>query len=105
MRARVEDAGRVKLEDGEAAGLSRTKAVHVVLIVLGLVHMATAGKIPRLAGVPSPPTLIVFLLGGGAEALGEASAVEAAKRAGKVLGAWLLGVAAVLFLAVLSVVL
>ena len=51
------------------------------------------------------PTLIVFLLGGGAEALGEASAAEAAKRAGKVLGAWLLGVAAVLFLAVLSVVL
>ena len=36
VRARVEDAGRVELDDHEATALARTKAVHVVLIVLGV---------------------------------------------------------------------
>ena len=34
VRARVEDAGRVELDDAELSALARTKAVHVVLIVL-----------------------------------------------------------------------
>ena len=89
VRARVEDAGRVELEDGEATALARTKAVHVALLVLAVLggvwtgHWAVA---PLLA-------FLAFLLGGVMEAfVPGASAAETAKRVGKVLGAWLLGI-------------
>ena len=36
VRARVEDAGRVELGDAEATALARTKAVHVMLLVLAV---------------------------------------------------------------------
>ena len=36
VRARVEDAGRVELDDAEASALARTKAVHVALLVLAV---------------------------------------------------------------------
>eukprot|EP01043_Picozoa_sp_COSAG02_P047990 COSAG02_NODE_4662_length_5119_cov_2.425299_2_plen_612_part_00 len=87
VRARVEDAGRVELNDAEAPALARTKAVHVALLVLAVLGGAwTAGE-----GALFLPFL-AFLLGGVTEAIVPgASAVETCKRVGKVLGAWLLG--------------
>ena len=89
VRARVEDAGRVELEDAEATALARTKAVHVallVLAVLGTVWYPGAST----EGIILLP--LAFLLGGVAEAfVPGAGAVETCKRVGKVMGAWLLG--------------
>lgn len=84
VRTRVEAAGRVNLADDEAAALARTKVVHVVLIVLSLVVAVWSGNI--FVGV------FAVLLG----ALGEsfvpgASVVETAKRASKVVAAFILG--------------
>lgn len=36
VRTRVEVAGRVELTDAEAAGLARSKVVHIVLVVLAM---------------------------------------------------------------------
>merc|ERR1711969_199542 len=43
VRARVEDAGRVVLGDGEASALAQTKAVHVALIVLAVLGGVWSG--------------------------------------------------------------
>lgn len=96
VRARVEDAGRVELGDGEASALTRTKAVHVALIVLGVLGAVWSGvdNISAKTGEGTLQTLppLAFLLGGLAEAfVTGASVAETAKRVGKVLGAWLLG--------------
>ena len=100
VRARVEDAGRVELEDAEASALARTKAVHVALIVLSVCSLMLVGE----PGAFLP--LLAFLLGGVAEALVlGASAAETAKRVGKVLGAWLLACFGFIFLVILSVLL
>eukprot|EP01043_Picozoa_sp_COSAG02_P016893 COSAG02_NODE_753_length_17610_cov_23.119753_17_plen_480_part_00 len=88
VRARVEDAGRVELEDVEASALVRTKAVHVAMIVLAVLGGVRSGGNEEASSLP----WLAFLLGGVAEALVlGASAVETAKRVGKVAGAWLLG--------------
>ena len=87
VRARVEDAGHVELDDAETAALARTKAVHVALLVLAVVGAVWSGSVEALL-----LTFFAFLLGGVAEAfVPGASAAETAKRVGKVLGAWLLG--------------
>ena len=86
MRARVEDAGRVELDDAEAAGLARTKAVHVALIVLAVLGGVWSGG--EVFFLP----FLVFPLAGAVEAfVPGVGAAETAKRVGKVLGAWLLG--------------
>jgi hypothetical protein len=88
VRARVEDAGRVELTDAEASALARTKAVHGALLVLSV-----------LVAVSQDATYLVFLafmLGGLVEAfVPGAGAAETAKRVGKAVGAWLLGVAGI----------
>ena len=64
VRARVEDAGRVELDDAEATALARTKAVHVALIVLAVLGAVFLGQ--------GRPEATIFLplracgLGGGA---------------------------------------
>ena len=100
VRARVEDAGRVELDDAEASALARTKAVHVALIVLAVLGAVWSGD-PVVAFFLAP---LAFLLGGVAEAfVPGAGAAETAKRVGKVLGAWLLGFVGFWFLLILSV--
>jgi hypothetical protein len=53
VRARVGDAGRVELDYAEATALARTKAVHVVLIVLSLLGAVTCGDRGALTRRPS----------------------------------------------------
>ena len=102
VRARVEDAGHVELEDAEATALARTKVVHVALLVLAVLGGVWSGD----DGMALLPTFLAFLLGGVAEAfVPGASAAETAKRVGKVLGAWLLGVFGWVFLFALSTLL
>ena len=43
--ARVEDAGRVELDDAEASALARTKAVHVALLVLAVLGVVWSGDL------------------------------------------------------------
>eukprot|EP01045_Picozoa_sp_COSAG04_P010169 COSAG04_NODE_615_length_11914_cov_12.688447_10_plen_512_part_00 len=89
VRARVEDAGRVELDDHEATALARTKAVHVVLIVLGVLGGVWSG-IGGLMTNFIPPVALV--LGGLAEAfVPRVGTLETAKRVGEVLGACVLG--------------
>ena len=89
VRARVEDAGRVELEDAEASALARTKVVHVALLVLAVLGTVWSGS-DAYAALYLPS--LAFLLGGVAEAfVPGAGAVETCKRVGKVMGAWLLG--------------
>ena len=77
----------MELEDGEAAGLARTKAAHAVLLVLAMLVSVWIGGAVGFFGTP-----LAFLFGGVAQAfVPGASAVETAKRVGKVLAAWLLG--------------
>ena len=91
VRARVEDAGRVELDEGEATALARTKAVHVALIVLAVLGAVWLGDLGGGEVALILPSL-AFLLGGVAEAfVPGAGAAETAKRVGKVLGAALLG--------------
>jgi hypothetical protein len=88
VRARVEDAGRVELDDAEASALARTKAVHVALIVLAVLGAVWSGNVWVAIGLP----FLAFLLGGVAEAfVPGASAAQTCNRVFKVLGAWLLG--------------
>ena len=88
VRARVEDAGRVELGDAEASALARTKAVHVALIVLSVCSVMVVGLWSFFL------SFLAFLLGGVVEAVVPgAGAAETAKRVGKVLGAWRLGLA------------
>ena len=87
MRARVEGAGRVELGSAEAAALTRTKAVHVALIVLAVL----AGLWPSHQVLSTHPPFLAFLLGGMVESFTGASAAETARRLGNVMGAWLVG--------------
>ena len=78
----------MELDDAEASALARTKAVHVALLVLAVLGAVWSGSIDTLVFLSS----FAFVLGGVAEAfVPGASAAETAKRVGKVLGAWLLG--------------
>ena len=87
----MEDAGRVELDDDEASALARTKVVHVALLVLAVLGVVWSGDLGGGEVALLLPSL-AFVLGGVAEAsVPGASAVETAKRVGKVLGAALLG--------------
>ena len=77
VRARVEDAGHVELVDVEASALSRTKAVHVALLVLAVLGGVWSDNVWVAAFFL---TSLAFLLGGVAEAfVSGASAAETAK--------------------------
>ena len=89
VRIRVEEFGRVELQDAEAAALVRSKVMHVALL---------AGAV--LAGVWSANSKaaiyivsLAFWLGGVAEAVATpgAGAAEKAKGVGKATGAAALG--------------
>ena len=85
-RARVEVEGRVELGEAEAAALMRSKAVHVVVLVVvvpcAVAYGGSVGSVGSLA----------FWVAGVTEAvLGSAGAGEACKEVGKVTGRWLLG--------------
>ena len=81
VRARVEDAGRVELADVEAGALARTKATHVLLIVL-FVLFAVWARDAQMAMLSFP----AFFLGGVAESfVPGATAAETGKRLCKVL--------------------
>jgi len=99
VRARVEDAGRVKLDDAELSALARTKAVHVVLIVLVVSSLMVFGPAGTFL------SLLVFPLGGVAAAFvpGETSRAETAQRVGKALGASLLGIVGFVCLFVIAI--
>ena len=87
MRARVEVAGRLELNAAEATALARTKAVHISLIVLAVLAGVWSS---HPSGVFSP--FAAFMLGGVVESYSPgATAMETAKRVGKVLGGSLLG--------------
>ena len=93
VRARVEDAGRVELTDLEATALARTKAVHVVLIVLGVLASVGLGEDGTFLA------WIALFLGGVVESfVPGAPAAQARKRAATVLAKWLLGFVAFLVL-------
>jgi hypothetical protein len=89
VRTRVEEFGRVKLRDAEAVALVRSRAVHVVLLVVVVLvgvwsgNFFVAGMIPYLA----------FWLGGVAEAVitPGAGAAEKIKDVGKASGSALFG--------------
>ena len=85
MRTRVEDAGRVELDDAEAAALARTKAVHVALLVVAVLGGVWSGDGSVAFFLPS----LAFLLGGVAESF--VPGAVTAMRVAKALGAWLLG--------------
>ena len=88
VRARVEDAGRVELEDAEASALARTKAVHVALLVLSVLGGVWSANVYAAIGLP----FVAFLVGGVVEAFAPgAGAAETTKRVCKVVGEWLLG--------------
>ena len=85
-RARVEVEGRVELGESEAVALMRSKALHVVLVVVVVPCAVVGGAewfwLPALA----------FWVAGVTEAvMGSASVGEACKEAGKTTGRWLLG--------------
>lgn len=97
VRSRVEMAGRVELSDSEAAKLVRTRADHILLIVIFIlvgVYAAnfTAGTSPLL--VP-----IAFLAGGVAEVCREDGkdsneTTSLVGSAARIVGEWLLGLLA-----------
>eukprot|EP01051_Picozoa_sp_SAG22_P016310 SAG22_NODE_2280_length_2761_cov_3.172802_2_plen_156_part_00 len=78
VRARVEDAGRVELGDAEAAALVRMKAIHVSLIVVCVLSGVWAAD-----GLPYR-YILVFFLGGVAEACAPGNAMQLAERAKRV---------------------
>ena len=51
VHTRVEEFGRVELQDTEAAALVRSKVVHMVLLVLGVLMGVASGD---KRGLPSP---------------------------------------------------
>jgi hypothetical protein len=91
VRTRVEEFGRVKLRDTEAAALVRSKAVHVVLLVAA-VPTAVWSASGSLIVVLCTPFLTCWL-GGVAEAVTApgTAAGEKMKGAGMATGAAVLG--------------
>ena len=83
-RARVEVEGRVELSESEAVALMRSKAAHVLLLVIVVPCAVLSGILET--------TWLAFWVAGVTEAvLGSASAGEACKEVGKTTGRWLLG--------------
>lgn len=106
LHARVEDEGRVELEEVEAVALMRSKATHVAMLVLVVpcavaVGGGTAAGSGGNGGGRNSLDLGLFLpvfafwVAGAAEAAMSAVGVgEACKQVGMVTGRWLLGVVA-----------
>ena len=92
VRSLVEESGPVELSDAQAAGLARTKPIHICLIVatvLGAVAVGGAYGEDRAAIFFS---FIAFFLAGAAEAFGVGrSGAELCKEIAKTAGAALLG--------------
>ena len=90
VRTRVEEFGRVKLRDTEAAALVRSKAVHVVVLVATVLTVVWSGNYLVCLFAP----FLAFWLGGVAEAVTtpSAGAAEKIKGVGKATGAAALGV-------------
>jgi hypothetical protein len=88
LYTRVEEFGRVELQDAEAAALVRSKVVHMVLLVV-VVLMGVASGDKR--GLPGP--FLAFWLAGVAEAvvMPGTGAAEKAKGVGKATAAFVLG--------------
>ena len=105
VRSLVEESGHVELSDAQAAGLARTKPIHIFLIVatvLGSVAVGGAyGEAGFLAALFFPS--LAFFLAGAAEAFGAGrSGVEVCKEIAKTAGAALLGGVGCAVLAVLA---
>jgi hypothetical protein len=97
VRTRVEEFGRVKLRDTEAAALVRSKAVHVVVLVATVLTVVWSGADSGRTTNGLATFLIPFLafwLAGVAEAVATpgAGAAEKIKGVGKATGAAVLGV-------------
>jgi hypothetical protein len=89
VRTRVEKFGRVEFRDTEAAALVRSKAAHMVLLVVTVPTATWSGN-----GVVATVTpFLAFWLGGVAEVVATpgAGAAEKIKGVGKATGAALLG--------------
>ena len=88
IRSRVENVGRIKLSDDQAAALVWTKHFHLpAVVVFVLTAVVVAHPVAPLFG------LLVFWLGGVAEAFAQtSSAVEICKRVGRASVAFSLGV-------------
>jgi hypothetical protein len=97
VRTRVEEFGRVDLRDAEAAALVRSKAVHMVLLVVAVLAAVWLEDILAAFLIP----LLAFWLGGVADAAAtpaDAGAAEKIRGAGKATGAALLGLACFMIL-------
>ena len=100
-RARVEVEGRVELGESEAVALMRSKAVHVVLLVVVVPCAVLVGFYALRTWIGFPA--FAFWVAGVTEAvLGSASVGEACKEVGKTTGRWLLGSFGFLVLFLLS---
>ena len=100
VRARVEDAGRVELQQAEAEALARTKTIHVVLLVLAVLAVVWSGG-DFWSNVLLP--FFAFAFGGLCEPFAvRATPSEGARRVGKVLGACVPGCGGFFALALLS---
>ena len=98
-RARVEVEGRVELSESEAVALMRSKAVHVVLLVIAVPCAVLSEDYEKVAVLP----LLAFWVAGVTEAvLGSASVGEACKEVGKSTGRWLLGIFGAIVFSILS---
>ena len=106
VRSLVEESGHVELSDAQAAGLARTKPIHICLIVatvLGGVAMGAYGMVGSLAAAAIFFSFIAFGLAGAAEAFGAGrSGVEVCKEIAKTAAAALLGLVGWLVLTVLA---
>jgi hypothetical protein len=91
VRTRVEEFGRVKLQDTEAAALVWSKAVHMALLVVVVPAAVWSGTYISWLVVFIP--FLAFWLGGVAEAVAtpSAGAAEMVKGVGKATGAAVLG--------------
>jgi hypothetical protein len=96
VRTRVDEFGRVELQDMEATALVRSKAVHVVLLVTAVLVGVWSGNADAGFG-PFVTVFLAFWLGGVAEAVDMpgAGAAEKVKGVGKATGAVVLGVVGV----------
>ena len=95
VRARVEAVGRVELQDVEATALTRTKVVHVILVVL-VVSCSVWTKVFILAFYTS---FLAFVIGGVAESFVQgAGGKETLKRVATTIAASVAGVFAQGFL-------
>ena len=102
VRSLVEESGHVELSDAQAAGLARTKPIHIFLIVAAVLGAVAVGAY----GVHAAAFIFSFLafgLAGATEAFGAGrSGAEVCKEIAKTAGAALLGMVGFFVLLVLA---